>query len=530
MERRAQTSSISPTSPRRGLAMSLESFSPLISLHPPESIQSVQVAFSSFSSALGKAVATYGPSIVTYIVIYMIVITIFSSVQRGSMFKPGGGGSLDPVKDVGTRLDDVAGCEYAKKEVADLIAFMNDPSEFDRMGAIMPRGILLYGAAGTGKTLLAKAVAGESNTPFLYQSGSSFVQMFVGLGASRVRELFKKARSFKKCIIFIDEIDAIGGTRGASVNSNDERDQTLNELLVQMDGIETSSQILIIGSTNRVDILDPALVRSGRFGRKIQLGLPDTTGRLQILNVHTRKVKLDDSVELNTLAEQTAGLSGADLADIVNEAAIIATVSKSESISNYHLHLAYEKKTIGLRIKPTGLGAETLHRRIVAIHEAGHALVGFHKNHDVVSKISIIATDRGAGGFTLFRPNVERVESGLYSKQYLLDHIDTLLAGRAAEEIVFGSDRVTTGASNDLERANELCKNIVSEYAMDEELLIGHEVDSRSSRMLKSRYRMTKTLIEENKDYLVDLADALIKLDELDADDVLDILTRPRRR
>ena len=364
--------------------------------------------------------------------------------------------------DTGIRFRDVAGCEESKAELVEVVDFLKNGEKYTKIGAKIPKGVLLVGPPGTGKTLLAKAVAGEAGVPFFRMSGADFVEMFVGVGAARVRDLFKQAREKATCIIFIDEIDAIGKQRSASLGGNDEREQTLNQLLVEMDGFDSRSGVIILAATNRAEILDPALLRPGRFDRQVLVDKPDLEGRLAILKIHSEKLILDSDVDLRKIAQGCAGLAGADLANICNEAALIAVRRNKEKISQLEFEEAIEKSIAGLERK--GRIMNDSDRRRVAYHETGHALTAYMtKGASPVSKISIVPRGFGALGYTLQYPTEDRF---LLSQSELLGSIDVLLGGRAAEEVTFGD--ISTGASNDISRASDQVRKMICEYGMSE--------------------------------------------------------------
>ena len=364
--------------------------------------------------------------------------------------------------DTGVRFRDVAGCEESKAELVEVVDFLKNGEKYTKIGAKIPKGVLLVGPPGTGKTLLAKAVAGEAGVPFFRMSGADFVEMFVGVGAARVRDLFKQAREKAPCIIFIDEIDAIGKQRSASLGGNDEREQTLNQLLVEMDGFDSRSGVIILAATNRAEILDPALLRPGRFDRQVLVDKPDLEGRLAILKIHSEKLILDSDVDLRKIAQGCAGLAGADLANICNEAALIAVRRNKEKISQLEFEEAIEKSIAGLERK--GRIMNDSERKRVAYHETGHALTAYMtKGASPVSKISIVPRGFGALGYTLQYPTEDRF---LLSENELLGSIDVLLGGRAAEEVTFGD--ISTGASNDISRASDQVRKMICEYGMSE--------------------------------------------------------------
>ena len=368
--------------------------------------------------------------------------------------------------DTGVSFKDVAGIDEAKEELMEVVDFLKTPDRYRRLGGKIPKGVLIVGAPGTGKTLLAKAVAGEAGVPFMSLSGSEFVEMFVGVGAARVRDLFDQAKKQAPCIVFIDELDALGKARGLAVlgGGNDEREQTLNQLLVEMDGFDTNSGVIIMAATNRPEILDPALLRPGRFDRQVALDRPDLKGRLQILQVHTKSVKLDPSVDLQSLAARTPGFAGADLANLVNEATLRAAKRDHDAVQMVDFEDALDRIVAGLEKKNRVMNPKE--KELVAVHEAGHALVAEHRPHaDRVAKISIIPRGIGALGYTQQQPTEDRY---LLRRSEILDRLDVLLGGRVAEQIVFQD--MSTGAENDLQRATEMARHMVTHYGMSERL------------------------------------------------------------
>jgi cell division protease FtsH len=367
----------------------------------------------------------------------------------------------------GVLFDDVAGIEEAKEELQEVVTFLKKPEKFTAIGAKIPKGVLLVGPPGTGKTLLAKAIAGEAGVPFFSISGSEFVEMFVGVGASRVRDLFKKAKENAPCIIFIDEIDAVGRQRGAGIGGgNDEREQTLNQLLTEMDGFEGNTGIIIIAATNRPDVLDSALLRPGRFDRQVMVDLPSYKGRLGILQVHARNKKLDPDVSLEAIARRTPGFSGAELANMLNEAAILTARRRKEAVTMLEVDDAIDRVTTGLSLAPL---MDSKKKRLIAYHEVGHALLmTLLKNSDPLNKVTIIPRSGGIGGFAQQTFNEEMIDSGLYTRSWLLDRITIALGGRAAEEEIFGDAEITVGASNDIRVVADLAREMVTRYGMSD--------------------------------------------------------------
>lgn len=433
---------------------------------------------------------------------------------------------------------DVAGVEEAKEELQEIIEFLKDPQKFQKLGGKIPKGVLMVGPPGTGKTLLAKAVAGEANVPFFSISGSDFVEMFVGVGASRVRDLFEQGKKNAPCIIFIDEIDAVGRHRGAGLGGgHDEREQTLNQLLVEMDGFESNDGVILMASTNRPDVLDPALLRPGRFDRRVVVGRPDVRGREGILKVHTRKIPLDEAVDISVIARGTPGFTGADLANIVNEAALNAARYNKKVVAMSDFEIAKDKVLMGAERKSMVLS--DAEKKLTAYHEAGHTLVGLKMpSADPVHKVSIIP--RGmALGVTQQLPEGDRYS---YTREYLTSQIAILMGGRISEEIYFGEEQVTTGASNDIERATELARAMVCEYGMselgpltfgkkEEQIFLGREIaqhrdysedtaikiDSEVKKIIAEQYARARTVLTENADSMVRLAEALLEFETLDS-------------
>ncbi|MFP7722764.1 ATP-dependent zinc metalloprotease FtsH [Lysobacter sp. A3-1-A15] len=440
--------------------------------------------------------------------------------------------------EVKVTLADVAGCDEAKEEVGELVEFLRDPSRFQKLGGKIPRGVLMVGPPGTGKTLLARAIAGEAKVPFFSISGSDFVEMFVGVGASRVRDMFDQAKKHAPCIIFIDEIDAVGRHRGAGLGGgHDEREQTLNQLLVEMDGFEGGEGVIVIAATNRPDVLDPALLRPGRFDRQVTVGLPDVKGREQILRVHMRKVPLADDVEPMTIARGTPGFSGADLANLVNEAALFAARGNGKEVRMEHFDKARDKIMMGTENRSMAMSEEE--KRNTAFHEAGHAIVGrLVPDHDPVYKVTIIPRGR-ALGVTMYLPEGDRYS---YNKVNIESRLCSLYGGRVAEELIFGADMVTTGASNDIERATKMARNMVTKWGLSElgpvtygeeedEVFLGRSVtqhknvsDETARRIdevvrsiLDNAYATTTRILKANLDKLHMMAEALLLYETIDA-------------
>ncbi len=448
---------------------------------------------------------------------------------------------------------DVAGVDEAKEDVKELVDFLREPDKFQRLGGRIPRGVLMVGQPGTGKTLLAKAIAGEAKVPFFSISGSDFVEMFVGVGASRVRDMFDQAKKQSPCIIFIDEIDAVGRHRGAGLGGgHDEREQTLNQLLVEMDGFEGNDGIIVMAATNRPDVLDPALLRPGRFDRQVVVGLPDIRGREQILKVHMRNVPIDERVEASVIARGTPGFSGADLANLVNEAALFAARANRRLVTMEEFEKAKDKIMMGAERKSMVMSEKE--RVNTAYHEAGHAIVGrLMPEHDPVYKVSIIPRGR-ALGVTMFLPEEDRYS---ISKRAILSQICSLYGGRIAEEMTLGKEGVTTGASNDIQRATEMARNMVTKWGLTEELgpllysedegevFLGRSaahqaktvsvdtaiaIDREVRRIVDECYARAKEILEENRDILELMKDALMEYETIDTDQIDDIMARKKPR
>ena len=448
-------------------------------------------------------------------------------------------------------FSDVAGIAGAKLELTEVVDFLKNPDRFTAVGAKIPKGVLLVGPPGTGKTLLAKAVAGEAGVPFFSISGSEFVEMFVGVGASRVRDLFEQAKKNAPCIVFIDEIDAVGRQRGAGLGGgNDEREQTLNQLLTEMDGFEGNTGIIIVAATNRPDVLDAALMRPGRFDRQVTVDRPDYAGRLQILGVHARGKTLAKDVDLDKVARRTPGYTGADLANLLNEAAILAARRELTEVSNDEISDAIERVMAGPEKKDRVMSARRA--RLVAYHEAGHALVGaLMPDYDPVQKISIIPRGN-AGGLTFFTPSEERMESGLYSRAYLQNQMAVALGGRVAEEIVYGEDEVTTGASNDLQQVANTARQMITRFGMSDDIgpvalgraqggmFLGRDIaaerdfseetaamiDREVSDLVDVAYKRATKVLVDNRAVLDELAEMLVEQETVDAEELQELLIK----
>jgi cell division protease FtsH len=488
----------------------------------------------------------------------LIILAIFMFFMR--QMQGGGGGKGGPMSfgkskarmmgedQIKTTFDDVAGVEEAKEEVKELVDYLRDPGKFQRLGGHIPRGVLMSGNPGTGKTLLAKAIAGEAKVPFFTISGSDFVEMFVGVGASRVRDMFEQAKKNSPCIIFIDEIDAVGRHRGVGMGGgNDEREQTLNQLLVEMDGFEGTEGVIVIAATNRPDVLDPALLRPGRFDRQVHVGLPDIRGREKILKVHMRKVPLGDDVKPDLIARGTPGFSGADLANLVNEAALFAARSSKRTVGMEQFERAKDKIMMGAERKSMVMSYEE--RLNTAYHESGHAIVGrLMPEHDPVYKVSIIPRGR-ALGVTMFLPEEDRYS---HSRKMLISNICSLYGGRIAEEMTLGKDGVTTGASNDIQRATSLARNMVARWGLSEEMgpllyddeeqdpfnrgygqgvkpmseEIQRKIDTETRKIIDECYGNAAKMLEDNRDILETMTQALMKYETIDSAQIDELMDR----
>jgi cell division protease FtsH len=473
--------------------------------------------------------------------------------------RPGGvGGANNPmgfgkskaqiqlIPDTGVTFDDVAGCDGAKMELEEVVDFLKQPEAYTKNGCKIPRGVILDGPPGTGKTLLAKAVAGEAGVPFISISGSEFVEMFVGVGASRVRDIFAQAKKNAPCIIFIDEIDAVGRQRGAGyAGGNDEREQTVNQILVELDGFDGNPGVITIAATNRIDILDVALLRPGRFDRKITVALPDFKGRARILGVHSRGKPLEPDVDLEAIARRTPGFSGAELENLMNEAAITAARKNKLTIGWEEIDSAADRVMVGLEKK--GGNPQLKQKELIAYHEAGHAIVGaLVPDYDQVQKISIIPHSNGSGGMTFFSPQESRLESGMYSKQYLESQLAVALGGRLAEEIIYGEDMVTTGASNDIEQVANIAKRMVKEWGMSNKIglvalsegqrpsflgmrmirrpthwgnKIMYVVEEEVERLVNNSYLLAKKILNDNRELLDHLTRVLMEQEVVSAEE-----------
>lgn len=502
-------------------------------------------------SMLMQIFVSFGP------ILLLIAVWVFFMRQMQGGGVGGRGGAMGFGKSKARMLEqdqnkvtfaDVAGCDEAKEEVEEMVDFLKDPAKYQKLGGKVPRGALMVGPPGTGKTLLARAIAGEAKVPFFTISGSDFVEMFVGVGASRVRDMFEQAKKHAPCIIFIDEIDAVGRSRGAGLGGgNDEREQTLNQLLVEMDGFEGHEGIIVIAATNRADVLDKALLRPGRFDRQVVVGLPDVRGREQILNVHMKKVPAADDVKIKYIAQGTPGFSGADLANLVNEAALLAARFNKRLVSMVDLEKAKDKLIMGAERR--SMVMDEKEKKMTAYHEAGHAIVGrLVPEHDPVYKVSIMPRGR-ALGVTMFLPERDQYSA---SKCKLDSMISSLYGGRIAEELIFGWEQVSTGASNDIERATELARNMVTKWGLSQrlgplayseeegEIFLGrsvtqhksvaeetsHTIDEEIRSIIDRNYERAEKMLKENEDILHAMAAALMKYETIDKYQIDDLMDR----
>ena len=489
--------------------------------------------------SLWAIVATFLPYVLFIGIFIYFIRQMQQGGSRGAMTFGKSRAKLQGENDVKVTFADVAGCDEAKEEVGELVEFLRDPGKFQKLGGRIPRGVLMVGSPGTGKTLLARAIAGEAKVPFFSISGSDFVEMFVGVGASRVRDMFEQAKKQAPCIIFIDEIDAVGRHRGAGLGGgHDEREQTLNQLLVEMDGFEGGEGVIVIAATNRPDVLDPALLRPGRFDRQVVVNLPDVKGREQILKVHMRKVPLDADADAMTIARGTPGFSGADLANLVNEAALFAARESAKEVRMEHFDKARDKIMMGAERRSMAMSEDE--KRNTAYHEAGHAIVGrLVPDHDPVYKVTIIPRGR-ALGVTMYLPEGDRYS---YDKTNIESRLCSLYGGRVAEELIFGTEHVTTGASNDIERATKMARNMVTKWGLseemgpiaygdeEEEVFLGRSVSQTKSvsddtarkidevvrTILDKAYSRTRTLLQDNIEKLHIMAEALLAYETIDA-------------
>jgi cell division protease FtsH len=499
------------------------------------------------STALWRIVLDWVPFLIFIgLLVYFMRQMQAGAGGRGAMSFGRSRARLQGEDQVKVTFADVAGVDEAKDEVQELVEFLRDPGKFQKLGGRIPRGVLMVGSPGTGKTLLAKAIAGEAKVPFFTISGSDFVEMFVGVGASRVRDMFEQAKKHAPCIIFIDEIDAVGRHRGAGLGGgHDEREQTLNQLLVEMDGFEGNEGIIVIAATNRPDVLDPALLRPGRFDRQVVVPLPDLRGREQILKVHMRKVPLSSDVDPTVIARGCPGFSGADLANLVNEAALFAARSNSRDVNMDHFERAKDKIMMGSERRSMLMSEDE--KKLTAYHEAGHAIVGrLVPDHDPVHKVTIIPRGR-ALGVTLFLPETDRYS---HSKTFLESRLASLYGGRVAEELIFGDDKVTTGASNDIQRATSLARDMVTKYGLshelgpmtyteeEDEVFLGRSVtqhkhvseetarkiDEVVRAVIDNAYHRARDLLTTNIDKLHTMAQALLQYETIDAEQITAIM------
>jgi cell division protease FtsH len=527
--------------------------------YSPETDNTVLIGFLKENDVQFSGSAPQGQNILVSLFINSFPVLLLIAVWVYFMRQMQGGGSgrgalsfgksrarLLGEDQVGITFADVAGVEEAKEELVEIVEFLMDPAKFQRLGGKIPKGVLLVGLPGTGKTLLARAIAGEAKVPFYTISGSDFVEMFVGVGASRVRDMFEQAKKCAPCIIFIDEIDAVGRHRGAGLGGgHDEREQTLNQLLVEMDGFEGNEGVIVIAATNRPDVLDPALLRPGRFDRQVVVPLPDIRGREQILKVHMRKVPIGDDVNALIIARGTPGFSGADLANLVNEAALFAARANTRTVRMENFEKAKDKIMMGTERRSMVMSEEE--KRLTAYHEAGHAIVGLSvPDHDPVYKVTIIPRGR-ALGVTMFLPEDDRYS---VSKQRLNSQITSLFGGRIAEELVFGTEAVTTGAANDIERATDLARNMVTKWGLSERLgpltyseeegevflgrsvtqhkvvsdVTAHAIDEEIRKIVDSNYEHATQILKDKLDTLHMMADALMKFETIDDKQIAEIM------
>jgi cell division protease FtsH len=496
---------------------------------------------------MGQLLLQLAPALLLIVVfVYMLRQMQGASGGRGAMSFGKSRARLLGEDQVSVTFADVAGVDEAKQEVGEIVDFLKDPGKFQKLGGKIPKGVLMVGSPGTGKTLLARAIAGEAKVPFFTISGSDFVEMFVGVGASRVRDMFEQAKKHAPCIIFIDEIDAVGRHRGAGLGGgHDEREQTLNQLLVEMDGFEGNEGIIVIAATNRPDVLDPALLRPGRFDRQVVVPLPDVRGREQILRVHMRRVPLADDVKPALIARGTPGFSGADLANLVNEAALFAARANKRVVGMDEFEKAKDKIMMGAERR--SMVMSEAEKQMTAYHEAGHAIVGMTvPEHDPVYKVTIIPRGR-ALGVTQFLPEQDRYS---FSKRRLESAIATLFGGRIAEELIFGPESVTTGASNDIERATELARNMVTKWGLSDKLgpltyseesgevflgrsvtqhkqvsdVTAHAIDEEVRRVIETNYKRAREILTSSLEKLHTMADALMKYETIDEEQLRDLM------
>ena len=490
--------------------------------------------------------------IVPFGLIFLMYFFLFRKMGGGS-----GGGGIGSIFSVGssrakvveegkikTRFADVAGVDEAKEELVEVVDFLKSPKKYTDIGGKIPKGVLLVGDPGTGKTLLARAVAGEAGVPFFSISGSDFVEMFVGVGASRVRDLFKQAREKAPCIIFIDEIDALAKSRVNGFSSNDEREQTLNQLLVEMDGFDNEKGLIVLAATNRVDVLDPAILRPGRFDRQVPVEKPDVKGREEILRIHAKNVKLDKDVDFESIAHGTTGFAGADLANVVNEAALLAVRNGRKKVTMEDFNDAIDKVSIGLKKKSRKDNKKQM--RLVSVHETGHALVAaFNPDHEPVNKITVVPRSHGVGGFTQYREEGE--EKFIQTRKDMIDEVDSLLGGRAAEEVILGD--ISTGASNDIARATDIIKRMITDFGMSDKFknmtlgrgVLGNRggdanlirefseesqnyIDEEIARIMNERYDYVVKLLSKHKELLDYIANRLVEVETMDGKEFYEIV------
>jgi len=551
-----QVSSVTVTNGRNiiGKTKSDSSFNTTIPVYDENLIKTLREHQVKVTGEFEESTGFWGNMFISWLpVIFLVAVWIYFMRQMQ------GGGSkaisfgkskarmLTPDQ-IKTTFADVAGCDEAKAEVAEVVDFLKEPEKYHKLGGKIPKGILMVGPPGTGKTLLAKAIAGEAKVPFFSISGSAFVEMFVGVGAARVRDMFAKAKSCAPCIVFIDEIDAVGRQRGAGLGGgNDEREQTLNQMLVEMDGFDERTSVIVIAATNRPDVLDPALQRPGRFDRQVYVTLPDIKGREAILNVHMKKVPLAKDVDASVLARSTPGFSGADLQNLVNEAALFAARANLRIVSMHEFELAKDKIMMGTERKSMVMSEKEL--EMTAYHESGHAIIGrLVPEHDPVYKVSIVPRGR-ALGVTMFIPEQDRWSQ---SRQYLNSNIASLFGGRIAEEIIYGKELVSTGASNDIERATNIARKMVTRWGMSDrlgpilyaeeegEVFLGKSVtknkhvsddtakviDEEVQKIMFTNYELAKQIITDNMDILHAMKDALLKYETIDSAQLDDLMAR----
>lgn len=478
---------------------------------------------------------------------FLILIGVWIYFARkqsgGNMFGKSEAKLFAPDENNKVLFDDVAGCENEKYELQEVIEFLKNPEKFNRLGGKVPLGVLLSGPPGCGKTMLARAVANEANVPFYSASASQFIQMYVGVGASRIRDLFSEAKKHEKCVIFIDEIDSIGKSRNNNINGSQESDQTINQLLTEMDGFEKNSGVIVIGATNRADLLDSALLRPGRFDREISVSLPDLQGREEILKVHTKNVPLNESVDISNIAKRTPGFSGASLANLVNEAAIFASRENCDAVHKEHFEKSLDKILMGTERSNSLMNDEE--KRITSFHECGHFITSYYsEDHDPAYKMSIIPRGR-ALGVTIFVPEKDTVS---VSKTKLESQIATLFGGRVAEELLLGPEKITTGASSDIDRATEIATKMVTEWGMCKNLApikyvekdgftgqpklksgldeLNSKVEKEIEKIVKTNYNRSKKILKEHWDEVVEISNLLIEKETLDVKDIEHLLKK----